>query len=129
MDIERNKKAAVRAKMSTVFMGSESTVIAHATHDVGLHSMPNYTRNEVKSWCAIDLGTGRRLIPTQYCIRHGASSAGNAMRNWELRAREKDTDRWDVLKIHVDDDKLSDIPTSVALWDISCFSKKRAIDD
>ena len=127
VDIERNKKAAVRAKMSTVFMGSESTVIAHATHDVGLHSMPNYTRNEVKSWCAIDLGTGRRLIPTQYCIRHGASSAGNAMRNWELRAREKDTDRWDVLKIHVDDDKLSDIPTSVALWDISCFSKKEPL--
>ena len=49
------------------------------------------------------------------------------MRNWELRAREKDTDRWDVLKIHVDDDKLSDIPTSVALWDISCFSKKEPL--
>ena len=126
VDIEKNKKSAVRAKMSTVFMGSESTVIAHATHDVGLHSMPNYTRNEVKSWCAIDLGTGRRLLPTQYCIRHGASSAGNAMRNWELRAREKDTDRWDVLKMHVDDDKLSDIPTSVALWDISRYSEKES---
>ena len=108
----------VRAKMSTIFMGSESTIIAHSSHDLGLSSIPNYTRNEVKSWCAIDLGTGRRLVTTQYCIRHGASSTGNALRSWELRAREKDTDRWDVLKVHTNDDKLSENPFSVAFWDV-----------
>ena len=42
-----------------------------------------------RSWVAVDLGKGRRLVPTRYCIRHGASGRGNAIRNWELRAREK----------------------------------------
>ena len=104
--------------MSTVYMGCEDTVIAHSTHDLGLHSYPNYTHNEVNSWCAVDLGTGRRLKPTQYCIRHGTSSGGNALRSWELRAREKDTDKWDTLKVHDNDGELSDAPLSVALWDI-----------
>ena len=118
---DEKKSCTVRAKMSTIFMGSDSIIIAHGNNDLGLHSIPNYTKNEMKSWCAIDLGTGRRLIPNQYCIRHGASSTGNALRNWELRAREKDTDRWNILKIHINDEKLSDIPTSVALWDIGSY--------
>lgn len=112
------KCSVVRAKMSSIFMGSEQTVIAHTPHDLGLHSFPNYSENEVDSWCAVDLGSGRRLQPTQYCIRHGASSAGNALRNWELRARERDSAEWDTLMIHTADRALSDEPLSVAIWDI-----------
>ena len=112
------KSSIVRAKMSSIFMGSEQTVIAHTPHDLGLHSFPNYSENEVDSWCAVDLGSGRRLQPTQYCIRHGASSAGNALRNWELRGRERDSAEWDTLMIHNADCALSDEPLSVAIWDI-----------
>lgn len=112
------KSSIVRSRMSTIFIGSEETVIAHTSHELGLTSFPNYTTNAVNSWCAIDLGVGRRLRPTQYCIRHGASSTGNALRSWELRGREKDRDEWDILKVHVNDDKLNNAPHSVALWDI-----------
>jgi hypothetical protein len=116
--VKGKKSSIVRAKMSSIFMGSEQTVIAHTPHDLGLHSFPNYSENEVDSWCAVDLGSGRRLQPTQYCIRHGASSTGNALRNWELRARERDSAEWDTLMVHTADCALSDEPLSVAIWDI-----------
>jgi hypothetical protein len=32
--------------------------------------MPNYSNNTKKSWVAVDLGKGRRLMPTRYCIRY-----------------------------------------------------------
>jgi hypothetical protein len=112
------KTSIVRSRMSTIFIGSEDTVIAQSSNDLGLTSFPNYTTNVENSWCAIDLGVGRRLRPTQYCIRHGASSIGNALRSWELRGREKDRDEWEILKVHINDDKLNHAPHSVALWDI-----------
>ena len=46
-------------------------------------------------------------MPTRYCVRHGASGRGNAIRNWELRARERDTDGWTVLRAHYNDDAIS----------------------
>ena len=119
------KTSIVRSRMSSIFIGSEETVIAHTSHDLGLTSFPNYTTNVGNSWCAIDLGVGRRLRPTQYCIRHGASSVGNALRSWELRGREKDRDEWDILKVHINDKKLNNAPYSVALWDIESTDGKR----
>jgi hypothetical protein len=119
------KSSIVRSRMSTIFIGSGDTVIAHSSHDLGLTSFPNYTTNVENSWCAIDLGVGRRLRPTQYCIRHGASSVGNALRSWELRGREKDRDEWDILKVHTNDDKLNHAPHSVALWDIESSAGQR----
>jgi hypothetical protein len=32
--------------------------------------MPNYSNNTKRSWVAVDLGKGRRLMPTRYCIRY-----------------------------------------------------------
>jgi hypothetical protein len=72
--------------------------------------MPNYSNNTKRSWVAVDLGKGRKLMPTRYCIRHGASGRGNALRNWELRARERDTDGWTVLRAHFNDDAISELP-------------------
>ena len=117
------KNSIVRARMSSIFIGSEETVLAHSSHDLGLTSFPNYTTNVENSWCAVDLGVGRRLRPTQYCIRHGASSTGNALRSWELRGREKDRDEWEILKVHINDDKLNHAPHSTALWDIESPNK------
>lgn len=62
----------VRVKMSSVFQGSEVNIISRSSENDA-----TYTENEVNSWVALDLGNGRRLVPTCYCIRHGASSPGN----------------------------------------------------
>jgi hypothetical protein len=120
--VHKGKSSVVRAKMSSIFLGSEMTILTQSLEHPGLHSFPNYTQNEANSWCAIDLGSGRRLMPTQYCIRHGASSTGNALRSWELRGRERENEEWDVLKAHMNDETLSSTPMSVALWDI--YQKK-----
>lgn len=40
------------------------------------------------------------------------------MRNWELRARVRENDNWDILKVHENDEALSDVPFSVAKWEI-----------
>ena len=31
--------------------------------------MPNYSNNTKRSWMAVDLGKGRKLIPSRYCVR------------------------------------------------------------
>jgi hypothetical protein len=121
----KGKSSVVRAKMSSIFLGSETTILTQSLEHPGLHSFPNYTQNEANSWCAIDLGSGRRLMPTQYCIRHGASSTGNALRSWELRGRERENEEWDVLKAHMNDETLSSTPMSVALWDIDQKKTKK----
>ena len=122
-------KSAVRAKMSSIFLGSEMTILTQSLDHSGLHSYPNYTQNEANSWCAIDIGSGRRLIPTQYCIRHGASSTGNALRSWELRGRERENEEWDVIKAHLNDETLSSTPMSVALWDIEQKNFKKGVNE
>jgi hypothetical protein len=103
----------VRVKMSTVFAGSEISIISQSSK-----FNATYTENEVNSWVALDLGQGRRLIPTHYYIRHGAASQGNALRNWELRARVRENDNWEILKTHVNDNTLSNKPSSTAKWEI-----------
>lgn len=123
--VHKGKNSVVRAKMSSIFLGSEMTILTQSLEHPGLHSFPNYTQNEANSWCAIDLGSGRRLMPTQYCIRHGASSTGNALRSWELRGRERENEEWDVLKAHMNDETLSSTPMSVALWDIDQKKTKK----
>lgn len=122
-------KSAVRAKMSSIFLGSEMTILTQSLDHPGLHSFPNYTQNEANSWCAIDIGSGRRLMPTQYCIRHGASSTGNALRSWELRGRERENEEWDVIKAHANDETLSSTPMSVALWDIEQKNFKKRVNE
>jgi hypothetical protein len=97
--------------MSSIYKGSVHNVVEQKRS-----VMPNYSNNTKRSWVAVDLGKGRRLIPTRYCIRHGASGRGNALRNWELRAREKDTDGWTVLRAHYNDDAISELPYSAAAW-------------
>lgn len=107
------EKYKVRVKMSTVFAGSEKDIISQSSKFDS-----TYTENEVNSWVALDLGQGRRLIPTNYYIRHGASVRGNALRNWQLRARVRENDNWEILNVHVNDNTLSEEPWSTAKWEI-----------
>jgi hypothetical protein len=104
----------VRITMSSIYKGRLHTVVERNNP-----AMPNYTNNTRNSWVMIDLGEHVRLVPTRYCIRHGGSGKGNALRNWELRARQNVTDHWTLLRSHQRDDTLSDYPGSTASWKIT----------
>jgi len=59
------------------------------------------------SWAAIDIGRGRRLIPSQYCLRHGAAAAaGNALRCWDIRAKTHHSGPWVTIDSHTNDTTL-----------------------
>jgi hypothetical protein len=105
---------AVRVTMSSIYKGRLHTVVERTNA-----AMPNYTNNTRNSWVMIDLGETVRLTPTRYCIRHGGSGKGNALRNWELRARQNVTDHWTLLRSHQKDDALSDYPCSTASWKLT----------
>lgn len=107
----------VTVNMQTLFRGSLATVVCHSSNDIGV-IYPTYTENSINSWVTIDIGGKKKLIPTHYCIRHGASKQGNALRNWILSAKERSNDEWEILKVHVNDTSLSDLPLSVAFWTI-----------
>jgi hypothetical protein len=93
----------VHAKLSSTFGRSDAKdVVEHFTPESRRFNAC-YTMNESFSWAAVDLGCGRRLVPDYYCLRHGASGKGNAIRSWELCAREREGDDW-VVSISRDDD-------------------------
>jgi hypothetical protein len=64
----------------------------------------------------LDLGHGRLLVPTRYCIRNGGPGKGDTLRNWELRAKVSEDEDWVVLRTHVNDTKLTDKAYSSASW-------------
>lgn len=47
-----------------LFQGAVHTLVEQVNG-----AMPNYSNNTKRSWMAIDLGGGRKLIPSRYCIR------------------------------------------------------------
>ena len=76
----------------------------------------NYTSNEPGSWMAVDLGVGRALTPTRYCLRsddHGRIK----IRNWELQGSNDDQE-WVTLRKHEGDTSLAAMPMSTADWPI-----------
>ena len=71
------------------------------------------------SWVAIDLGRGRRLIPSHYCLRHGAAAApGNALRSWDLRVKVHHSGPWVTIDSHTHDMTLGEQPGATALFTI-----------
>jgi hypothetical protein len=63
--------------------------------------------DEDPRWVAVDLGKGRLLSPTHYCLRQGGgpSSQTQGVRNWELQGSE-DGVEWHTLKRHMVDSSL-----------------------
>lgn len=91
----------VIASMSSVYRGSVHNICAR-----NIENGPNYTDNALNSWCKIDFGPRRFVLPTFYTIRHGGASTGNALRNWRLQGKVGDTDDWITLRKHINDSTL-----------------------
>lgn len=73
-----------------------------------------HTRDNKKSWFAIDLGVF--IVPTAYTLRHARGYGRSALRNWLLQG-SKDGVNWTTLTTHSDDKSLSE-PGSTATWPI-----------
>jgi len=61
-----------------------------------------------------------QVKPKKYTLRHGYTSQGHAMRNWDLLGSE-DGKQWDLIKRHVDDMTMGDQKKlqETASWDLS----------
>jgi hypothetical protein len=80
-----------------------------------------FDKNHPCSWIEIDLGEGRMLVPTQYCMR-GYEKMKKLLRSWELQAKREATSSWITLKSHHNDLKLiprrSQSSCPVGSWNI-----------
>ena len=44
---------------------------------------------------------------TRYCVRHGGAKRQHMLRNWDILARNNNSDKWTLLRSHKMDNKLS----------------------
>lgn len=75
-----------------------------------------HTRDNKKSWFAIDLGVF--MQPTAYTLRHARGYGRSALRNWMLQV-SKDAVNWVTLITHADDKNLTE-PGSTSTWTLDC---------
>jgi hypothetical protein len=78
-----------------------------------------YTNNSSKSWIIVDFGPTRSLRPSFYCLKHGASGIGNAIRHWVLEAKVDENSPWVELRRHTNDSTMREEPQSKAGYELT----------
>ena len=66
------------------------------------------------SWCLVDVGPGRRMLPNRYAWR---GSGSNEQRNWNLEGRRHEFDAWTILRQH-EDDTTGQASSTVTCWSV-----------
>ena len=85
--------------------------------DIVQHSI-KYNSHDRGSWISIDIGTNRRLVPTRFCVLHGDTEQQNAIRNFSIQGRVRESEPWVQLKNFKNNKKLLDECHSTASWGI-----------
>jgi len=108
-------------EISTLYRGHllHLTSYAEQTTAADRIAAATYTNNAARSWIIVDFGPDRRLRPSYYCLKHGASGIGNAIRNWMLEGKEDEDGEWVLLREHKNDTSMREEPQSVAAYEIS----------
>jgi hypothetical protein len=109
----------VVAAMSSVnrFDGSMPKRFVMHDHD---GATVNGTADTPNPWMSVDLGAGRLLVPTHYCLRHGYHSGSHRLVRWRFEG-SNDGATWTVLKVHIHAHANSPLPKhgfSVAAWSV-----------
>jgi hypothetical protein len=99
--------------MSSIDCGGPYRLIQH-THE---GSTTNYTKSEANSWASIDLGKGRSLVVSDYCLRHGCGNGRYRLQSWDFEG-SNDGSNWTMLKAHKNDNSLPAQGFSVAAWEV-----------
>ena len=68
------------------------------------------------SWVSVDLGYGRRLVPSRFCVLHGDVEDKNALRNFVIQGRSSEKEPWVQLKKFRNNKKLQENCHSTASW-------------
>ena len=76
------------------------------------------TKSQPNSWMSVDLGEGRAVVPTHYCLRNDSNQT-HVLRNWSLqgKAAEPGAD-WVQIRRHDNDETLAKQRYSVGAWPI-----------
>eukprot|EP01045_Picozoa_sp_COSAG04_P004561 COSAG04_NODE_200_length_20490_cov_33.582021_2_plen_3075_part_00 len=77
-----------------------------------------YTSNERNQWFCVDLGEGRTVVPTYFCLRN--DQAGSyPLRNWTLQGKTAENDAdWVDIQRYSNDETLARVAYSVGAWPI-----------
>ena len=116
----------VYVEISTLYRGQLVNITSFAEQATAAEriAFATYTNNQPRSWLLVDFGPERRLRPSYYCVKHGASGVGNALRNWVLEGKTDETSDWVMLSKHVKDTALKDEPGSTAGFEITSDAAK-----
>jgi hypothetical protein len=81
-----------------------------------------YDPNHPCSWIEVDLGEGRLLVPTHYCLR-GFLNRKAILKSWELQGKNEEHSSWVSLSRHHNDSTIvTEYPYPVGLWSINAIS-------
>jgi hypothetical protein len=105
-------------------VGNGSAPLSFFVSNIAIYGESCFTEISENAWMGVDIGAGRLLCPSAYCLRHDTQSSRGVLRNWILEGRSTDQsgDGWVTLSTHRDDESLALNPGSVALFQINSDS-------
>lgn len=108
-------------EISTLYRGQLFNLTSYQAADTAAERIAaaTYTNNTSRSWLVVDFGPERKLRPSYYCLKHGASGIGNAIRNWTLEAKVEEDSPWIEIRKHVNDVTMREEPQSVAGYELT----------
>jgi hypothetical protein len=108
-------------EISTLYRGKLDNITSYTepTNSAERIAAATYTNNSAKSWIIIDFGPERSLRPSYYCLKHGASGIGNAIRNWTLEAKTDEYSPYVTLRTHSNDTTMREEPQSKAAYELN----------
>jgi len=115
------KTGSLYLEISTLYRGQLLNITSYQAAESAADRIAaaTYTNNTSKSWLVVDFGPERKLRPSFYCLKHGASGIGNSIRNWTLEGKVEEESPWVELRKHVNDTTMREEPQSVAGYELS----------
>jgi hypothetical protein len=78
-----------------------------------------YTDGQPNSWMSVDLGEGRTVVPTHYCLRHDGTNASCVVRHWTLEGKAADPGAdWQEIRRHDNDETMAAQQFAVGAWPV-----------
>jgi hypothetical protein len=76
------------------------------------------TKSQPNSWMSVDLGEGRTVVPTHYCLRNDANGHC-VVRNWTLEGKAADPGAdWQEIRRHDNDQTIAQQQYAVGAWPV-----------
>ena len=78
-----------------------------------------HTANQPNSWMSVDLGEGRTVVPTHYCLRTDENGDAFVKRHWTLEGKAADPGAdWQEIRRHDNDATMPKQKFAVGAWPV-----------